>query len=199
MRVALVWNAPTRLIDITVRYELYVEGLRSLGVDVITVCPVRTEEGYPYPAHCFTDERELIDPEFFRHLGCQAVVMITWHRMTEVLVAARAAGARVLAVCESDGHISPRLHPWPTFRYMTYLQPSWRGKLGAAKYWLQRFLFQAGREHRELIENIAASDVSMLAGRKLQTDSVVSSAGSERQVWRTVWPGCPTQFRKCSA
>ena len=92
MRVALVWNTPTRLIDASVRYELYVEGLHSLGVDVITVCPVGTDEGYPHPVNCFTDEREVSDPAFWRHLACQAVVMITYHRMTEILVAARAAG-----------------------------------------------------------------------------------------------------------
>ena len=166
MRVALVWNARTRLIDISVRYELYVVGLRSLGLDVVTVCPVGTEEGYPSTVRCFTDERELADPEFWRELGCQAVVMVTWHRMTEVLIAARAAGGRVLAICDSDGQVSPRLHPWSTFQYMICLQSSWRGKLGSAKYWLQRFLFHAAEEHRTLVENVGASDVSTLPGQE---------------------------------
>ncbi|MGH7754272.1 MAG: hypothetical protein ACREN5_15815, partial [Gemmatimonadales bacterium] len=105
--IALVWNAPVRLVDITTRYEHYVEGLRDLGYDALTVCPAGTEAGYPYPVHTFTDEREVMDPGFWRSLGCGAVAVITWHRMTNILHAIRAAGIRVLAIADSDGQMSP--------------------------------------------------------------------------------------------
>jgi len=199
MRIALVWNAPFRLVDFTVRYELYVEGFRGLGADVITVCRAGTEEGYPHPVRCFLEERELADPAFWRDLGCQVVMIITWHRMTEILVAIRTAGARVLANCESDTQHSPRLHPWATFQFMTYLQPSWRGKLGAAKYWLQRSLYRAGAEHRALSENTAAADVLSLAGQGAVEEfrCTISRIGSPELRERIAWVPYPVPEMFC--
>jgi hypothetical protein len=144
--IALVWNCSVRLVDMTVRYELYVEGLRELGIQPVTVCPAGAEAGYPYPTRTFDSEREITDPRFWESLGCRAAVIITWHRMTDVMTAARAAGLKVLAVGESDGQVSLRFHPWPTLRYRTYVQPTIYKKLAAAKFWTQRP--GPGREHR---------------------------------------------------
>lgn len=163
--IALVWNAPVRLVDITTRFEPYVEGLRECGLEAVTVCPAATDAGYPYSVKTFKDESEIADPRFWKDLGCRAVAIVTWHRMTNILLAARSAGLRTLSIGESDGLVSPRIHPWATFRFMTFLQPSIRGRLGAAKYWLQRFLFGTPGEHRALVENVAAADVTTFAGQ----------------------------------
>jgi hypothetical protein len=162
--IALVWNGPVRLVDITVRYELYVEGLRELGIEPVTVCPAGSEAGYPYPTRTFDSEREITDPRFWQSLGCRAAVIITWHRMTDVMTAARAAGLKVLAVGESDGQVSLRFHSWPTLRYRTYVQPTIYKKFAAAKLWAQRVLLHGVAEDRGLVENTAAADVYTLAG-----------------------------------
>ena len=88
---------------------------------------------------------------FWRNLGCAAVMIVTWHRMTEILVAIRNAGAFAFANCESDTQHFPRLHPWATFRFMTYLQPSLRGKLGGHQA-LARTLFLYGRRGAPSVE-----------------------------------------------
>lgn len=164
MKVALVWNAPTRLVDMTTRFEPYVEGLRTLGTSTITVCPAGTETGYPYPVRTFQSDIELQHPRYWERLGCDAMVIICWHRMTHILLAAREAGLRTLAIGESDGEQSVRHHPWATFRFATFLQPTLYRRLGAAKHWVQRYLFEAGSEHRHLVENVRAADVFTLAG-----------------------------------
>lgn len=163
--IALVWNAPVKLVHITVRYEPMVEGLRSLGVEALTVCPSETEEGYPYPVRTFENESEIAEVTFWKELGCNAIVIITWHRMTNILSAAKSAGMKTLAIGESDGRISVRYHPWDTYRYMTSMQPSIRKKIGAAKYWLKRYLLEGSKEHKALVENVKMCDAFTLAGQ----------------------------------
>jgi glycosyltransferase involved in cell wall biosynthesis len=200
MRVALVWNAPVRLVDITTRYEPYVTGLRAAGVEALTVCPAGTENGYPYPVETFDDERELTRPPFWRELKCEAVAIITWHRMTDILLAARTTGLRTLAIGESDGQMSPRYHPWATFRFMTFLQQSVRGKLGAAKHWLQRFFYLAPLEHRALVANVAAADVLTFAGQGAADEfrRFLRRVGAGNLTDRVAWLPYPVPESFCS-
>jgi glycosyltransferase involved in cell wall biosynthesis len=201
MRFALVWNAPVRLTAITTRFEPYVEGLRELGADALTVCPAGTEVGYPYPVRCFDDDREPASPEFWRGLGCDAGAVITWHRMTDVLTAMKAAGMSVLAIGDSDGQMSPWFHPWATFRFATYLQPTVRGKLGAARHWARRALFRAGEEHRLLLENTAAADVLTLAGEGPVAEfrTLLLRLGARDLADRVAWLPYPVPEEFCTA
>lgn len=163
-KVALVWNAPFQLNSISTRFEPYVEGLRILGVEATTVCPAGTEIGYEYPVRTFASEAELLRGEFWRELGCHAMVIISWHRMTDIIRGAMSAGVKVLAIGESDGMLSLRDHPRETFMFMTLLQSSWRGKLGAARYWLKRYMFLASLEEKKLVDNAEAPSIFTLAG-----------------------------------
>ncbi|QOV90638.1 glycosyltransferase [Humisphaera borealis] len=47
---------------------------------------------------------------------------------------------------------------------MTFLQPTFRGKLGATKHWLDRAIFRASEEHRALVANTAAADITTFGG-----------------------------------
>jgi glycosyltransferase involved in cell wall biosynthesis len=198
--VALVWNAPVRLVEITTRFEPYVEGLRANGVETLTVCPAGTEADYPYPVKTFTNDQELTDRRFWRELGCEAMAIITWHRMTDILAAARAAGLRTLAIGESDGQMSPRYHPWATFRFMTFLQPTPRLKLGAAKHWLQRFLFRAPAEHQSLVANTAATDVLTFAGQGAiaEFQALLGRVGETALAERVKWLPYPVPEAFCT-
>lgn len=161
MRIALVWNAPFKLIDITTRFEPYVEGLRAIGIEAITVCPAGMEIGYPYSTVVFNDYRELTCQNFWRNLGCNNAFIITWHRMTDILLAMREAGMRVIAIGDSDGLVSLRAHPWNTLRYKISEQKNYRHKIGAAKLWLSNWLFR-GAAHD--IDLIAATEAAHIFG-----------------------------------
>lgn len=199
-RFALVWNAPHRLIDITTRFEPFVEGLRQVGADAVTLCPTGMEAGYPYPVRTFDSERALCEPGYWRELGCQAAVIITWHRMTPILQAIQAAGMRVLAIGESDGRVSPRLHAGPTFRFMTHQQATLLGRFGAAKYWLERFLFRASAEHRDLLANTAAADVLTFgaSGAVAEYRALLHGLGAKHLTDRVAWLPYPIAESFCS-
>jgi glycosyltransferase involved in cell wall biosynthesis len=120
--------------------------------------------------------------------------------MTDVLQAVRAAGLPVMAIGESDAQLSPLYHSWPTFRFMTYLQPTLRGKLGAAKYWFQRFLFQTSNEHRALVENTEASDVLALAseGAVDEFRHLIRRIGAPELACRVAWVPYPVPQSFCA-
>lgn len=197
--IALVWNSPIALGDISIRYELYAQGLLAMGEDSLTICLKGCEPGYPYPVRTVDGEGVLHDSAFWQDTGCRAVVVITWHRMTGILRAIQNAGLPTVAIGDSDARCSPRFHPWPTLRFMTYLQPTWKGKLAAAKHWLQRYLFQAAVEHRALIENTAASDVLTLADRGAVDEfrRVLVSLGSPELAERVGWLPYPVPESFC--
>jgi glycosyltransferase involved in cell wall biosynthesis len=158
-KIALVWNAPSKLIDITTRFEPYVEGLRSIGIEAITVCPAGMEIGYPYCTVVFNDYRELTFPDFWQNLSCNNAFIITWHRMTDILLAMREAGMRAIAIGDSDGLVSIRAHPWDTLRYKISEQKNYRHKIGAAKLWLSNWLFRGVAHDLELIAATEAAHI----------------------------------------
>ncbi len=200
MRIALLLNAPYRLVDMTIRYEPYAEGFRQNGVDAITICPAAMEPEYPYPVLTFDSEQQICSPAFWDEANCDAVAMITWHRMTNVMKAIRQAGAKVLAIADSDGRISPRHHPWATFRYMTYLKPNACQKLGAAKHWLLRFLIHAASEHRGLIENTSTADAITLPGEGPVNEfrRLLRTLGADELEERIHWLPYPVGERFCT-
>jgi glycosyltransferase involved in cell wall biosynthesis len=159
MRIALVWNADARLVDITVRHELFVRGFEALGHEVVTACTPRAAEGYAYPVHAVAERGDFADPALWRHLGADVAVMITWHMMTDVLAAIRSAGTRTIAIADSDGQVSTRVHPRATWQGMIATQPRWDLKVRATRHWLQRCLLHGRREDLDKIESTRHSDL----------------------------------------
>jgi hypothetical protein len=158
VRIALVWSAEARLVDITVRHELFVRGFEALGHEVITVCTKQAAEGYSYPIKTVAAPGDLADPVLWRRLQADVAVMITWHMRAGVLAAIRAAGTRTIAIADSDGQVSLRVHPFATWRGMIAQHPRWDLKLRATKHWLQLLLRHARREDFEKITSTWHSD-----------------------------------------
>jgi glycosyltransferase involved in cell wall biosynthesis len=200
IKVALVWNAPFKLIDITTKFEPYVEGLRAIGIDTITVCPVGTEGGYLYPTIVFKDHHDLACANFWRKLGCSAAAIINWHRMTDILLAMKEGGVQSIAITDSDGQLDIRDYPWANLRFCTLLQPSLRNKLAAAKNWLYRWLFQAGLERLQLLHNVEAAYVTTFAGEgpKELFQKFLLRHGNKALVARIAWLPYPVASEFCT-
>ncbi len=124
MRIALVWNSPARLADISLRLELYVRGFAALGHEALTVCWPGAGEGYPCPT-VTADEAALGRTDFWRDLGAEVALVITWHRMGEILAAQRAAGMRTINVPDSDGCVGAAPTSGPA-----WTAPSGTGRAG---------------------------------------------------------------------
>jgi glycosyltransferase involved in cell wall biosynthesis len=158
MRIALVWNADARLVDISVRHELFVRGFEALGHEVITVCTARTAEGYAYPVHLVEGPAALAETALWQGFHFEVAVLITWHMMPDVLAAIRATGTRTIALADSDGAVSMRVHPRATWRGMVAQQPRWDLKLRATKRWFQLLMLHGRREDHEKVESTRHSD-----------------------------------------
>jgi glycosyltransferase involved in cell wall biosynthesis len=158
MRIAIVWNAPSRLVDISLRHDLYVRGFEALGHEVITVCTSVTAEAYPCHVHTVATSADLAEPDLWRRLRCDVAVMITWHGMADILAAMRAAGTKTVAIADSDGQVSMRVHPRATWLGMIANQPRWDLKARASKAWLQHYLLHSRAQDRNKLESTLYSD-----------------------------------------
>jgi glycosyltransferase involved in cell wall biosynthesis len=165
MRIALVWNAPARLADISLRFDLYVQGFETLGHTAVTVCSSKAAQGYPCPSITCDDEKALAEPAFWRDLGADVALVLTWHRMGDVLAALRAAGTRTINIPDSDGCLGVRAHFWATLDRTIRYRPGWLAKANCLRYWLQCYLLGDARNAHAILESTRHSDVVLFASR----------------------------------
>lgn len=168
MNIALVWNDPQRLADLSFRFSLYVEGLRQLGHDPVVVCRRTSAGDETYPLHVAQDPSDLDDVDFWRRLGVDVAIAITYHRKAAMLAAMQRADIRTVALSDSDGQVGLRAHPAITLARMWYYQPTWRRRLGCLKYFAGRYLFDRWRgqsEDEEYLASTRHSDVVLFHSR----------------------------------
>lgn len=158
-RVALVWVPAEPLRAITVRYERYARGFRRLGGEPITVCLPAAADGYAEPVVVAPNESALRDPEFFRSLGCEVGVVVTWLGLPDVVRAMKQAIPWVVSVADSDGRIGARAHPSATLAHGFHSQRTPGMKARAVKFWLQQWLFGGGKLDTDVLESAAAADM----------------------------------------
>lgn len=159
LRIALTWFTQNIVLShSSAPYLLYTRGFQELGHEVVTVLPSAAAEGYTMPIRIVPNEACLADPELWRDIGADIIIGLTWHQMGPALAAARRTGARVINISDSDGQISPRVHPMPAWRFAFHSQSTWRGKLGATRLWVKRFFHLYRNEHASAVEALRHSD-----------------------------------------
>lgn len=156
-RVALVWAFPSPLRSITVRYERYVAGFRSLGWESITVCLPEAAQGYEEPVVIAPTEAALRDSSFYRSLGCEVGIVITWLGLPDIVQAMKAAIPWVVSIADNDGQVGERVHPWRTLVHAIHQHRHFGLKVRAAKYWLQKYCF-APQSASEIVRSASSAD-----------------------------------------
>lgn len=158
MRIGLAWISRDPLTAITVRYERYVQGLRALGHEVLTVCLASTTAGYEYPTIEADDVEQFKDPNFWKRLDFDIVIVISWMTFPDILEAIKAGSGRVIAITDSDGIIGARAHPRELLPRMIVQHSSIVAKLGAAKHWCQLFFREYIKADEVRLRSASASD-----------------------------------------
>ncbi len=130
MKVAIVWNHASRLLDCSFRFEQYVAGVKELGHEAAVVCVRPYGEGFKGPVISAETSEDLRDEAFWRKIGADAAIMVTWHRMSAELEALRRAGIRVAALSDTDGRVGFR--PFGGYSLMLTLAPH-RGGFARAR------------------------------------------------------------------
>lgn len=170
MKVAIAWNWPSRLLECSFRFEQYAAGLRALGHQPVFVCTRDAATGFPGEFHLCETREEMKQASFWREVGAEAVLIVTWHRMAEELEAIREAGSRAVAISDSDGRAGTRLFWRWNFERQILYQPNRAAKLRFFKDWLtlqarQRF-WRSFPEDQLSVESTRASDVVALGHQK---------------------------------
>ncbi len=160
MKIALVWNHRSRLLDCSFRFEQYLDGFRTLGHDPVVVCDQASAAGFDGPLEIAEPTATLGETDFWRRVAAGAAVIVTWHRMAGVLEAMSNAGTRVIAIADTDGRLSPRTYPWAALERLIVYQDSLAGRLRCLKYWLGRRLKAAVQGSREDLAALASTRAS---------------------------------------
>lgn len=164
MKIAIVWNHPSRLLDCSFRFEQYVAGCRALGHEpvIVTTRASAADGGFDAPITTVEDAGGFSDPDFWRRLGADVALVVTWLRMPEVLRSIRAAGTRVAAISDSDGQMSLIVHPRIGLERLLAYRSGGIDTARRFKYWLTSQLrgrLRGSDEDRTVLESVRCSDV----------------------------------------
>jgi glycosyltransferase involved in cell wall biosynthesis len=171
MKIAIVWNYPSRLLDCSFRFEQYVAGLRTLGHEPMMVTTRASAEGggFDVPINTVDDAKDFCDALFWRQLGAEVALITTWLGMPEVLAAIRAAGVRVVAISDSDGQMGLIAHPKAGLeRLLAYRD----GALDTARR-LKYFL------DRQRLDRVSGTEEDRVALASIRNSDAVSICHSE--------------------
>ncbi len=161
MKIALVWNHPSRLLDCSFRFEQYLAGFRALGHDPVVVCDPAAAEGFDGPLEVAGAASRFEEPSFWREVGAGVAVIVTWHRMAAVLAAMRTSGTRTISITDTDGRVSWRTHPLAALERLLVYQNSLADRLRCLKYWSLRVLterIRGSEEDREALASTRCAD-----------------------------------------
>lgn len=194
MKIAVVWNYPSRLLDCSFRFEQYLKGLRELGHEAFIVCTrLSAEGGFPgeelQVVERFVDFEEV---DFWRKLGADAALITTWLRMSDVLAAIRAAGTKTVAITDSDGQIGLHVYPRIGFERLMAYQKGFGPRMKGFRYWFGRVLRErlTGRpeEDLEALESARQSDVLSFChtGGREKFRAFLEHYGEEKLLDRTI-------------
>lgn len=161
VRIALVWNGPNTLDRISFRHENYLAGWNALGHEAFLVTAAPLAGTFQGPTRLVAQRADLERSATWRALAADVAVGVTWHRMSAMLAAIRAAGTRVVAVADSDGQLGFAAHPRISWSRIAAYQSSLAGRLRALHYFCRRFAASALRrdpEEEEFVASTRASD-----------------------------------------
>src|SRR5439155_9116655 len=96
-------------------------------------------------------------PEFWRALAPDVVVMVTWLSCFEEFAAARQAGARTIALADSDGQVGLTVHRRHTLYRSVTQHKRLIDRAAAVKYFLQR-LARSQSESAKTIRSLEHSE-----------------------------------------
>jgi glycosyltransferase involved in cell wall biosynthesis len=160
MKIALVWNGPVALDRISFRHENYQAGWTALGHDAVLVTARDLVGSFSGRTHLVARREELEQVETWRGIGADVAVGVTWHRLSGMLAAVRAAGTRVVAVADSDGQVGFAAHPRISWLRIGAYQKSLSGRLRALRYFCRRFAASTARRDPEEVEFVASTRAS---------------------------------------
>lgn len=157
MKIALVWNGPVALDRISFRHEHYLAGWSALGHEAVLVTARQLAGSFPGRTHLVEEREHLERVETWRALGADVAVAVTWHRMSGMLAAIRAAGTRVVAIADSDGQVGFAAHPRISWIRIGAYRKDARQRLRALRYFCRRYAASVRRRDPEELEFVASS------------------------------------------
>ncbi len=133
------------------------------------LCSAASAKGLEVPLEVVGNLTDLEEPALWRSLQANAVLTVTWHRMSGMLTAIRESGARTIAIADTDGEVSYGVQPDAMWRRLSVYASGPRDHLRRGRYFVRQWLRSRVRgspEDAELVASTRASDVVILGNTR---------------------------------
>jgi len=101
---------PKALRRYSIDFDGYAAEMTNCGHEPLVICPANEHPEFPFPVKVYA-AGEAARPEFWRQLGLDRVIVMTWFQHAEIYRAIREAGIRIINRADSDGLVSVRVFP----------------------------------------------------------------------------------------
>lgn len=173
MRIGIVWPLDVPLAVTTVRFERYLRGFKELGHESVIVSTAAAAVGFPWAGITVPTRSTLQDSVLWADLGLDAVLVVNWLGMPELLSAIRPHVRTLWALADSDGCIGVRVFPLRLLSRMWLVQPTFAQRLRTAGWWA-----------RQLLLPFAAARVAapIIASCRMANQTIVFSPGAKENL-----------------
>jgi hypothetical protein len=158
LRIIVAFNSPTLISSSSIRYELYIKGLRSQGHDATLLTTKYSASGFTHAGEIVSDASAFVDPAFWRARRPDILILPTWMGMADVLGAVRPYCGRIVALTDSDGCIGARVHPLPVLLRMLSFHQRWADQLRSAAWFVRQYLWAYRPLDDSVIQSCQLSD-----------------------------------------
>lgn len=158
MRIAIIYDSPSRLATSSIRYERYADGFRELGCEAVIVTTRFSAEGYSCPCRVVEDRQALLEPTLWDEERFDVALLPTWLGKADLLNVVRSSGCRTVALTDTDGYIGARVHFRELLTRLCAMQRTIGGKVRAFFWGLRQYLWFYRELDGSVLDSMDASD-----------------------------------------
>ncbi|MFA7345883.1 MAG: glycosyltransferase family 4 protein [Terrimicrobiaceae bacterium] len=155
MRVGIL--LPKAFRPYSIDFDGYAAEMAGAGHEPVVICPANERPDFPFRVVCYGEGRAS-HPDFWKDLGLERVICMTWFKHPEIFQAMRAANARAITRADSDGLVSARVFPAAAFLRCVHAHHGPVDFLKRLRHWLRRYFFLWRQDDAEVLRVMDLSD-----------------------------------------
>ncbi len=141
----------------SIDFDGYAAEIARSGHEPVVICPANEHPDFPFRVVLYADGAAS-HPNFWKALGLDRVICMTWFKHPEIFQAIRAAGVRIINRADSDGQVSARVFPAAVFLRCVHAFHGPVDLLRRLKHFFNRCLFHWRKDDAEVLRVMDLSD-----------------------------------------
>ncbi|MBE2203379.1 MAG: glycosyltransferase family 4 protein [Chthoniobacterales bacterium] len=141
----------------SIDFDGYAAEIARSGHEPVVICPANHHPNFPFQVVVYAGD-EASHPDFWKALGLERVICMTWFKHPEIFQAIRAAGVRIINRADSDGQVSARVFPSAVFHRCVQAFHGPMDLLRRLRHFVNRWLWHWKSDDAEVLKMMDLSD-----------------------------------------